>query len=125
MGEPQIVNGEGEKKSYVVAGAKLMCSCGSRRSKLRVPLSHGVYIKEKAQLNIMDFKPEKNITTFGICSSPKNPLMDTFESCKPILNMPWINGKEDTLVENAPALLDKSTLKCIYDGTISIIDDGQ
>ncbi len=125
MGEPEIVSGEGEEKSYVVAGAKLCCSCGSRKSKLRTPLSHGVYIKEKAQLNIMDNKLVKNITTFGICKSGKNPLVDTYESCKPILNSPWINGKDEVLVEGSPALVNKSTLKCIYDGTISIEDDGQ
>ncbi|MBC2582569.1 DUF4280 domain-containing protein [Clostridium sp. DJ247] len=125
MQEPQIVSGEGEEKSYVVAGAKLKCTCGSRKSKLRVPSSHGVYIKDKAQLNVMDYKPGVNITTFGICKSPKNPLVDTFESCKPILNMPWTNGKNEVLVENAPALLNTSTNKCIYDGTIIIEDDGQ
>lgn len=59
--------------AYIVHGAKTSCSCGLRSSHVVVPLSHGVFIHDIAQLNISDYKPYVNIQTFGCCISPENP----------------------------------------------------
>jgi len=150
-----------EKYSYVVAGAILKCSCSDTYSVLTAPLSHGVYIKGKAQLNIMDFKPDDNIRSFGKCKSLKNPSVAKATSiayslalgfifpgfgilnaalnstgifipgpvvempCVPVTTTQWINGKDDKLVEEFPALLNISKNMCAYAGEITIVDDGQ
>ena len=59
--------------SYVVHGAETYCSCGIRVSHVVVPLSHGCFIHDIAQLIVSDFKPYTNIQTFGGCTSPENP----------------------------------------------------
>ncbi|CAM3599522.1 DUF4280 domain-containing protein [Marinicrinis lubricantis] len=125
----------GDQQSYVVAGAVLTCNCGTMRTRLTMPLSHGVYIKEKAQMNVMDYKPNVNIMPFGLCCTIKNPEVDeatkannhvlTPMPCKPVIQMPWTNGKSDKIIEGQPALLSKSTTTCIHQGIITIEDDGQ
>ncbi|WP_327860467.1 DUF4280 domain-containing protein [Aneurinibacillus thermoaerophilus] len=106
-----------EQQSYVVAGATLCCSMGSEKSKLQLPVSHGLYIKDKPQMNVMDYQPYVNIMPFGMCS--KGGM------CIPNITMPWMNGKSDKMVGGFPALSTKSTVMCIAGGNISIEDDGQ
>ncbi|TCO68074.1 DUF4280 domain-containing protein [Marinisporobacter balticus] len=45
--------------------------------------------------------------------------------CTPIINMPWIGGKKDVLIEDQKALLNTCTLTCIYGGRITITHSGQ
>lgn len=131
----QIEGGSGEQKSYAVAGAILQCSCGESRCVAKMPRSHGVFTKTKAQLNIMDFVPIANVGPFGLCSSMTNPVVAAATAknggglqkmpCVPVITMPWIGGKEDTLIENFPALLNTCTNMCTWAGKITIEDDGQ
>ncbi|MED4351068.1 DUF4280 domain-containing protein [Schinkia azotoformans] len=124
-----------EKKSYVVAGATLSCTQGDQMSRLTMPVSHGVYVKEKAQMNVMDFKPSVNIQPFGLCQTTTNSAVAAATAaiygiltpmpCTPVVTMPWINGKDDQLIENAPALTNQSLIMCLYSGTIKVKDDGQ
>ncbi|HOV26441.1 MAG TPA: DUF4280 domain-containing protein [Pseudobacteroides sp.] len=116
--EVQKVMSEEEKHSYVVAGAYLKCSASDAYSVLTAPRSHGVYIKNKAQLNIMDYKPCLNIRPFGLCKILKG-------ACTPAVTSPWSNGKDDKLVENYPVLLNISKNVCNVGGVITIEDDGQ
>jgi hypothetical protein len=63
---------EGEKTgevTYVVHGAKIICTCGNREARLIVPISHGVYLKKKAQLNKGDSIPMVNVQSMGVCVS--------------------------------------------------------
>lgn len=86
---------EGEKdqtNGYVVHGAKIMCfsndkvdgdglpvpNC-TRDARLIVPLSHGVYLKKKAQLNIKDCKPMINVQSCGVCISGSAALNEDKE----------------------------------------------
>lgn len=117
--QPTMENKSGPKYSYVVAGAILSCSNGSKRVRLTMPVSHGVYIKDKAQMNIQDYLTYSNIKPFGACSALQGA------PCSPAITIPWINGKEDTLIEGHPALLNISTNTCLHCGTIKIDDDGQ
>ena len=124
-----------EKNSYVVAGATLSCTQGDQTSRLTMPVSHGVYVKEKAQMNRMDFKPSVNIQPFGLCQTTANPSVAAATAanngiltpmpCTPVVTMPWINGKDDQLIENSPALTNQSLNMCLYSGTIKVEDDGQ
>lgn len=46
--------------------------------------------------------------------------------CTPVINMEWIDGKEDVLIDGKPALLGRCTLTCSQgDGTITIYTSGQ
>lgn len=112
-----VKESEGEKISYVVAGAILSCSLGTAKSQLKLPASHGVYLKGKAQMNVNDFIPEKNVCSFGGCQ--ENGV------CQPQLTMPWLHGNEDVLIAKEPALLHRCINHCMHGGTIRIEDDGQ
>nr|WP_241970776.1 DUF4280 domain-containing protein [Brevibacillus sp. Leaf182] len=124
-----------ERKSYVVVGAILSCSSGSQLSRLKMPFSHGVFVKGKPQMNIMDFVSNVNIMPFGKCSSLKNPAVASATAanngvltpmpCTPVMTMPWMDGKTDKVVGGHPALLNKSTNMCFHCGLIKIEDDGQ
>lgn len=104
-------------KIYVVNGAKLRCSYGSKLSIFKVSSNRKVYTNGKLQGNIIDSKANINIMSFSNCK-----LKGT---CSPSICMEWINGKKDTLIEEHPALLDKSTIMCMCGGKITIEDDGQ
>jgi len=133
--KPKIIQGSGVVKTYVVEGATLKWSFGSQESRLKIPDRHGIYIYEKSQANIMDFKPNVNILPFGLCSSLANPTVAAATAanngklkkmpCVPVVTMPWINGKPDTLVDRFPALLNISTNLCLWCGLITIENNGQ
>lgn len=105
-------------RSYVCHGATLECSNGSLPCKLQLPIGHGVYLRDKKQANIDDYKSMFNVLPFGICSVTGNP-------CVPAIVMKWINGKEDVIIESDLALLNISVNVCSLGGLITIIDDGQ
>ena len=121
--------------SYVVDGGKLKCSFGDKESDFKVPMDHNVILCDKAQGNIMDFKPNVNIMPFGKCSSLANPTVAAATAanygrlqkmpCIPVTTMPWIGGKTDNLLDNIPAMLKSSTNMCMWCGRITITDDGQ
>ncbi|UJF32209.1 DUF4280 domain-containing protein [Paenibacillus hexagrammi] len=123
------------QQTFVVAGAVVSCSCGNMRTRLTMPLSHGVSIKGKPQLTVEDYKPYQNIMPFGMCCTIQNPEVNAATTanenvlrpmpCKPVIQMPWTHGKQDKLIEGKPALLSPSTTTCQYNGIISIEDDGQ
>ena len=120
--------------SYVVEGAKLKCSCGDEESDLNVT-NKSVRINKKPQANIMDFKPMVNVSPFGKCRSLANPTVAAATArnkgrlkkmpCVPATVTPWIGSKDDVLINNCRVLLSTSTLRCMWNGTISITDDGQ
>ncbi|WP_429854603.1 PAAR-like protein [Brevibacillus porteri] len=130
-----IQQSSAERKSYVVVGAILSCSSGSKQSRLKMPFSHGVFVKGKPQVSIMDFVPNINIMPFGKCISLKNPAVASATAanngvltpmpCTPLTTMPWMDGKADKMVGGHPALLNKSTNMCFHCGLIKIEDDGQ
>ncbi|ANF97583.1 DUF4280 domain-containing protein [Paenibacillus bovis] len=135
MDHSQVQAGNGAKKSYVVAGAILSCSHGTQPTRLKRPFSHGVYVKNKAQMNIGDYLPGTNISSFGNCSCLQNPAVQSSNMvdiygvkkapCVPVLTRPWLNGKSDVLIEGQPALTHNCTHQCLYGGNIKIEDDGQ
>lgn len=101
--------------SYVVRGAKLQCSQGTDPGVLNMMYSHGVFIKDKPVLNVDDAICGANISkinAFGLCKL-KQGL-----PCEPEIafGSKWTGGKEDVLIEGAPALLNNSTLMCSCQG---------
>ncbi len=69
-------------KSYVVHGAYTVCECGSRPARLIVPMSHGVYLRGKAQLNKLDCLPGKNVMSMGVCTAGYSSICEEQENAK-------------------------------------------
>lgn len=65
-----------ENPCYVVHGAKMMCSMGSREARLVLPLDHGVILKNKPQMVASDYEALTNVMCFGNCFSTENPEME-------------------------------------------------
>jgi hypothetical protein len=108
----------GNVTSYVVRGAKIRCSLGSSTDVLNLPISHGVYIQEKAQLSVEDRVSGVNIISFGTCKK--------IGVCVPSIPCKWINISDTSmLIEEKEALLLDSTIGCTVGGIIKIKDDGQ
>lgn len=98
--------------SYVVDGATLKCSKGGT-CKLKVAPGRNTFIQGKPQANVNDYTT-KNIPKFNFCSIPKH------HQCRLSLQGPWKSGKNDVIIEGAPALMHKSKIKCAKGGVISI-----
>lgn len=105
-------------ESYVVRTAKLKCSKSDTPSRLDLPQCHGIYLRKKPQMNIMDYTPIQNITSFGRCKATRG-------QCVPEVQQPWSKGKDDVLINGSPALLNTSVNYCLHGGEITITDDGQ
>ena len=104
-----IINPTGEL--FVNNNCILRCTLGKDISKLiinedSVTLGGG----KQANINDTNIQPFKSCSAIGIC--------------KPALLGSW-EKNTDVKVRNKPALLDISTIKCQYGGTISIDDAGQ
>lgn len=65
-----------ENPCYVVHGAKMICSMGSREARLVLPLDHGVFLKDKPQMLATDYEALTNVMCFGNCFSTENPDME-------------------------------------------------
>lgn len=139
--------------TYVVHCADTVCSMGLRESKIVLRKSHGVYLKNLAQMTVKDQEGVTNVICFGGCHSAENPLTvkeaeriakqvkDIFTTegedgskvmacageCTPeIVSVQWDKEKEDVSVEPGQnALLGEATLTCKYGGIIKIIGAGQ
>ncbi len=113
--------------AYVVRGAQMICDKGSEIKRINLPVSHGAYSKGNPIINENDNIIGSNISTFGICrgSCPANGSNEKTKKCQIMILNKWMNTKEDTLVEGAPALTTASILICAYGGVIRFITDGQ
>ncbi|EHS57787.1 DUF4280 domain-containing protein [Paenibacillus kribbensis] len=119
--DPAVEVGNDPSISYVVRGAVLECECGSNPNILNLPMCHGAYIQGKPLMNVGDSKNIVNIpATFGVCEALGEP-------CQPQVNMEWLNGKNDVLIDGKAVLTSDSYVMCMKhpQGIIYIADDGQ
>lgn len=139
----QVNEGQGPCLYYVTRGAQIICSQGTAPGVLNLPKCHGVYIMDHPQMNINDYKPIENVGCMGYCQSPKNPSVAQKEEnsksltgkiknklsggvlCQPQTTQPWLNGNNSVIIDEHPALLNNSILKCNFGGEIKIEEDGQ
>lgn len=70
------------KDTYIVHCADTVCTMGLRPSKIVLRKSHGVYLKNQAQMTIKDQESETNVICFGGCVSAENPM--TIQAAKDI-----------------------------------------
>ena len=119
---------------YVCTGATLQCTMGTSCPKLIATPKH-VSLTGKDQANVADYASMKNIPSFGRCRSLSYPTTASATAANhgKLTPMPCVPGTcpkwqvidKDSLVCGEPALLEAATLKCVYGGTISIINPGQ
>lgn len=64
-----------ENPCYVVHGAKILCSQGSREARLVTPLDQGVLLCKQPQMVSDDSVSLANVMCFGNCFSVDNPKM--------------------------------------------------
>ncbi len=118
----------------VSGGALIQCSFGAAPGTLNVLPVNKVMVMQAAA-NIMDNKPILNITPFGMCSSPANPMVAAATAaalgvltpmpCLPVVAAPWVPGQPKVLVGTFPALSDASKCMCNWGGVIQINFAGQ
>lgn len=103
---------------YIMRLRYAKCTMGSMENKLNCPLDHGIVYSEEEQpvLNANDHVPMSNIVNFGTCTTLGGP-------CVPNTLLPWINGKDDLVIEGAPILTSKSMLACFLGGIITIKEE--
>ncbi|HBF35908.1 MAG TPA: hypothetical protein DDW50_01130 [Firmicutes bacterium] len=121
--------------AYVVTGATLKCNQGDQTSNFQAASGRTVYINNKAQANIMDAVPNKNIMPFGQCKSMSNPTVAAATAanegrlqkmpCVPVIIPPWKGGKTNVLIQGKAALVEQSTILCQWCGQIKIQKGGQ
>jgi len=119
---------------YVCTGATLKCTMKTSCPKLKATPKN-VSLTGKDQANIADYVSMKNVPSFGRCRSLGYPptASATAANHGKLTPMPCVPGTcpkwkaidKDSLICGEPALLKPATLKCMYGGTISIVDPGQ
>lgn len=119
----------------VVNTAQLMCSQGMAPGTLMVVPLNRVLSGNQPAANIMDHIPILNITPFGMCRSPANPMVAAATAaalgvltpmpCIPMTLSPWMPGAATVLLGNMPALDNTCKLMCLWAGTIQVTNPGQ
>ena len=114
----KFLEDQGNIEEYVVRGGEIECDKGSDYDLLNMPRSHGVFLRDRAQMNVADSKGGENIISFGTC--------DRGCPCDPDINTNWVNATEPKLhIDDEMALLKNAHLYCINGGRITITDSGQ
>lgn len=119
---------------YVCTGATLQCTMGTSCPKL-IATPKNVSLTGKDQANVADYESIKNVPSFGKCRSLGYPptAAATAANHGRLTPMPCVPGTcpkwqaidKDSLICGEPALLEPATLRCMYGGTISIVNPGQ
>lgn len=119
---------------YVCTGATLKCTMGTSTTKLKATPKN-VSLTGEEQANIADYVSMLNVPSFGRCRSLGYPptASATAANHGKLTPMPCVPGTcpkwkaidKDSLICGEPALLEPATLKCMYGGTISIVNPGQ
>lgn len=119
---------------YVCTGATLQCTMGTSCPKL-IATPKNVSLTGKDQANVADYVSMKNVPSFGRCRSLGYPptAAATAANHGTLTPMPCVPGTcpkwqvidKDSLICGEPALLEPATLKCVYGGTISIVNPRQ
>lgn len=121
--------------TYIASTAELSCNQGDKKSKLFVSPSRTIFLNGKPKANISDHISMKNILPFGKCRSLANPTVAAATAahhgrltpmpCVPNTPMPWMIGKKDVIEKGDASLKKDCRLQCIWNGIITINNDGQ
>ena len=113
----------------------MQCSFGAAPGPLTVLPFNRVMAGGMPAANVMDHMPMLNIPTFGMCSSPSNPVVISATAaalgvltpmpCVPATAAPWAPGVPCVKIANMPAVSDACKLNCLWTGVISVNMAGQ
>ena len=105
-------------KEYVISGAKLECTNGSKPSSLVVLESRSTQFGMRRTANVADAAPGVNIFPFGVCKATSSP-------CTPACAR-WNGGKSNFKNCGEPALMVGDSTLCVAGGgVIEVKDSGQ
>lgn len=113
---------------FVCAGATLKCAFGDVPMPLLVEPGGRPTVGGLPMATIDDCFPMDNIPSFSVCTAPANPATKNPSGqapCVPIIEVPWMPGAPNVLVDGVPALTMGSTCLCQWAGPIEIVDPGQ
>ena len=116
----------------VTTGALCTCSFGDTPAALTAdPVRPAAGFN--APLVTMDMiVPKANIASFGMCSAPNNPAVQSATSaaggtptpapCVPAVLMPWMAPSQSVIAGGVPAILATSRCACSWLGEISVAE---
>ncbi|TCV97301.1 uncharacterized protein DUF4280 [Luteibacter rhizovicinus] len=120
--------------AQVVSGATLSCSFGMSPGVLTVSPISRVQVEGQPAANIRDHIPLANISSFGLCRCPANPVVvaatvaamgvPTPGGCVPSTSTPWMPGALGATTAGSPSLDATSTCLCTWGGSIRIVSPG-
>jgi hypothetical protein len=115
----------------VCSGAQMMCTFGAAPSVLNI-LPVNRVMGSTPVAGMMDNVPFLNISPFGMCSSPSNPMVAAATAaalgvltpmpCIPATVAPWVGSPPTVVLGTFPILNNSSKLNCMWGGVISIIN---
>lgn len=118
----------------VTMGATLQCSFGLMPATLTVLPVNRVMAEGPPAATIQDHVPLVNIGTFGMCSSPANPVVIAATAaklgvftpmpCIPATATPWVAGAPTVLIGGMPALDNVSQCMCMWGGVVTVTNPG-
>lgn len=115
---PEIDFGSFDGKA-VCDGAVFKCTKGSAPSNLSILPIKQIFLNDKPIAVVSDTKPMVNIKPFGVCLRQQYP-----PPCTPNISGKWDNEIKHFICSE-PTASTKSTCKCSFGGTISIVQEGQ
>jgi hypothetical protein len=120
---------------HVCNGAALACTFGLAPGMLTVLPLERVLTGGQPAATVMDHQPLVNVSPFGLCASPANPLVIaataaalgvlTPQPCVPMTVAPWVPGAPTVLLGGKPALDDTCRLTCLWGGVVQATFAGQ
>jgi len=113
----------------------MLCSFGIAPAALIVTSQSKVLVDGLPVATIMDFEPEVNVPTFGMCTSIANPAVAAATAaaggvltpmpCVPVTTSPWTPGSQSVAIGGIPALDDACICMCTWAGEQTITFAGQ
>ena len=114
-------------------GSAITCTMGTQPSVIKA--AAGPVVATAPVHTVMDFKPQVNIASFGMCKSPTNPAVQaatrakqgafTPAPCVPATTTPWTPGSLTPRINGSAVLTDASTCKCTWAGVIAVTTPAQ
>ncbi|ALL70961.1 Protein of unknown function (DUF4280) (plasmid) [Paraburkholderia caribensis MBA4] len=116
----------------VTMGAMLQCTFGLTPATLTVLPVNRVMVEGPPAATIQDHMPLVNIGTFGMCSSPANPVVISATAaklgvftpmpCIPATMTPWAAGAPTVVIGGIPALDNVSQCMCMWGGVVTVVN---
>jgi hypothetical protein len=113
----------------------LSCTFGIAPAQLTVLPVERVLTSNQPAATIMDHQPMVNIGSFGMCTTPSNPMVAaataaalgvlTPQPCIPMTMTPWVPGAMTVLTGSKPSLDNTSKCMCTWGGMIQVAMPGQ